>query len=409
MNDPSNLSLGMELIQFQTDLSKSELRQNNPDTSKQRILQSIAHGLGLEYEYSLKTREATISRSANATSDQVKRSGFDLGDEPLDRISNDWPRTTEDAELDGTTAIANDLGSFSQFGDLIFGNNEFNVEDFGWNFGSGEQEANVMVGESSELPHTLDILPDFPNEQNLLDNWDKLFEPTQISLDSNHPYVDRSSIQNDLLIPQSFDLTVGGVFGSSEMQTCNEYPSASAIRDPDSSSIASFLKGASGDLSDCWSETSICNSWNDSSRRGSRSESRMRSGMGSRSNSISSLNSERARGRLSSTMSRRPSTSIHRTNSSTRFQELVFDSNPSRANSTASSCSKRHKPLDSVARAAIKAVKAISACWRCRFLRKQVCYWRFSIYRVKVLTTVSVILHHLVMHVQRGPKNHVGD
>jgi hypothetical protein len=68
--------------------------------------------------------------------------------------------------------------------------------------------------------------------------------------------------------------------------------------------------------------------------------------------------------------SRRPN--AHSRSGSRRFREIVFDSSQSRPTSTTSTSSVRRRPLNSIARAASRAVKAMGACWRCKFLRKQV-------------------------------------
>lgn len=62
MNDPTNLALYSQLVIFRSDQSRHELIQNNPDSLSQRTLQTLAHHLGLEFEYSLTTRNARISR-----------------------------------------------------------------------------------------------------------------------------------------------------------------------------------------------------------------------------------------------------------------------------------------------------------------------------------------------------------
>src|ERR1019366_5309328 len=64
MNDPSNLSLYSQLFLFRKELSEEDIRWRNPDTLQQRTLQSLAHHLGLEYEFSLATGIARISRPA---------------------------------------------------------------------------------------------------------------------------------------------------------------------------------------------------------------------------------------------------------------------------------------------------------------------------------------------------------
>ena len=51
-----------EIILFKNDLSKTELLFKNPDYSTQRAVQAIAHSLDLEYEFSLASRDARITR-----------------------------------------------------------------------------------------------------------------------------------------------------------------------------------------------------------------------------------------------------------------------------------------------------------------------------------------------------------
>jgi len=73
MNDPSNLALRDDLVRFQVDRSRHELRLviGNDDKTRQRTLQSLAHSLDLNYEYSLATREARITRSESPTPPDV--------------------------------------------------------------------------------------------------------------------------------------------------------------------------------------------------------------------------------------------------------------------------------------------------------------------------------------------------
>ena len=381
MNDPSNLSLGFELVRFQGDLSRVEFRHSDPDNLRQKTLQSLAHGLGLEYKYCTRTQEATITRSDVPIPHQVEISRSNYDQEivtygPPEDVSNRWPGINEQAictkHPDGVTTPADDLRAFDLLEGLDFGNDDFTMEEFDWNSSSGERQACEKVMESSEFRETVSIPPDLSNGQEFLQHWGTFCGSVQFPVDSvlDGDYVSEDPIQGQPCIPQCLEVGDKGDFGSSSKEICHDYPSTPAIHDPQFPSTPLSLKCGYQELSDCLSETSLYTSWQASSRPGSRSGSRVGSRVGSSSSSIGSLDSDRVRGRVSSIISRRPS--IHRRNSSTRFQELVFDANPSRTVSTTSTSSGRHKPLDSIDRAAIKAVKAISACWRCRFLRKQV-------------------------------------
>jgi hypothetical protein len=63
MNDESILQLYSCLLLFKNDVSQPEIKWQDPDYGLQRALQSLAHKLNLEYEYSLHTRVAHISRT----------------------------------------------------------------------------------------------------------------------------------------------------------------------------------------------------------------------------------------------------------------------------------------------------------------------------------------------------------
>jgi hypothetical protein len=54
------------------------------------------------------------------------------------------------------------------------------------------------------------------------------------------------------------------------------------------------------------------------------------------------------------------------------YQEIIFDSNSAHSSSIGSACSGRSRPPDKVAFAAMRLVKAVGACWKCKFLRKKV-------------------------------------
>ena len=102
MNDPSNLSLFSRLLLFRKELSEEDILWHNAESSQQRILQSLAHRLGLEYEFSLATGIARISRPTPPELMIFSTAGdFDFMD--LDQIddnnglSETIPRMTDDA------------------------------------------------------------------------------------------------------------------------------------------------------------------------------------------------------------------------------------------------------------------------------------------------------------------------
>jgi hypothetical protein len=69
-------------------------------------------------------------------------------------------------------------------------------------------------------------------------------------------------------------------------------------------------------------------------------------------------------------MSRKRSSSAVSTCS--EYQEIVFDTRSGRSVCSTSAPSMRRGTMDSISREAMKAVKAVGACWRCKFLRKTV-------------------------------------
>lgn len=275
---------------------------------------------------------------------------------------------------DGSTTAPGEIESHDFVGGIEFSQYiDFNMEDYIWNDDDGPGgPPNSSTLDSLELPETAHNPLDPGIGQNFHQDWITPFDP----LDTLH-FPRQICIKKEALQTQSTDL---GMFDSVSAQSLPDYSdvdlshkcaSTSAVHRPDLSegpSLPAYIDLA--DYSDLFSGTSLsqCDSWQGNSQLGSRSGSVFGNSLGSRCNSLGSFSSDRPRSR------HRPSsqTSIHRTESSTRFQELVFDTNLSRTSSITSASSKRHKPLDSIARAAMKAVKAIGACWRCRFLRKQV-------------------------------------
>jgi hypothetical protein len=65
MNDPVNLHAYSQLLLFKNDLSRENVLFSSKSSSEQRSLQAIAHGLSLEYEYSVTARNVRISRPFN--------------------------------------------------------------------------------------------------------------------------------------------------------------------------------------------------------------------------------------------------------------------------------------------------------------------------------------------------------
>ncbi|KAE8445807.1 hypothetical protein EG329_012865 [Mollisiaceae sp. DMI_Dod_QoI] len=370
MNNPSNLSLGFELVRFQGDLSRTEFWHHDPDNQTQRTLQSLAHGLGLEYEYCLRTREARIVRLNVHTSPQVEtsRSRLDQGiasQELTEHVSESWLGIDENLIFTGhpdrATPPPNDLVSFDFLESLDFSTDDIPMEEFDWTFDLDEQRADKQIMESSELREPVSKLPGLPNGQDLLQQG-AFFKPVEPVADlvPYDAHTSRNLAQSQSYNPETLHISDEGAFEFSSNEMRHGFSSTPAIHDPPLLPTPLPLIGGYEDLSDYQSEASLCNSWQAESRRGSRPGSGIGGRVWSSSSSIGTLNSDRARGRASSIASSRCSRrSRHQKNSSTKFQELVFDANPSRDASTTSTSSRRHKSLDSISRAAVRAVKAI--------------------------------------------------
>lgn len=62
MNDPQNLGLYSQILTFKNDTAREDLVFRDQVSSSQRSVQTLAHSLGLGYEYYLPGRTVRISR-----------------------------------------------------------------------------------------------------------------------------------------------------------------------------------------------------------------------------------------------------------------------------------------------------------------------------------------------------------
>ncbi|KUJ23250.1 uncharacterized protein LY89DRAFT_177118 [Mollisia scopiformis] len=62
MNDPETVAVYTRLVRFQSDIFSEEIAFGDPDSSLRRIIHDLAHRLGLEFEFSLLTRCARVTR-----------------------------------------------------------------------------------------------------------------------------------------------------------------------------------------------------------------------------------------------------------------------------------------------------------------------------------------------------------
>ncbi len=68
--DTLNCPIYAELLSFQNDLSRSQLIVDNPNSSTQVYIQTLARGLGLEFEYSTVTASARVTRRVVQRADE---------------------------------------------------------------------------------------------------------------------------------------------------------------------------------------------------------------------------------------------------------------------------------------------------------------------------------------------------
>ncbi|PMD15716.1 hypothetical protein NA56DRAFT_663674 [Hyaloscypha hepaticicola] len=62
LNVDANRSLFADIVSFKSEIHRNSMLFRNPDQSTQRVVQAIAHSLDLEYEFSLATRDARVTR-----------------------------------------------------------------------------------------------------------------------------------------------------------------------------------------------------------------------------------------------------------------------------------------------------------------------------------------------------------
>jgi hypothetical protein len=351
MNIPSNLTLYSDLVRFQVDLSRTEIRFNNPDHLKQRILQTLAHQLGLEFEYFQKGARITrpdilVLHETSASyahpelrSPQMSQDGMlgissaasvhdtsdlhSVEDHEIP-LSNQWQSTDIDTLGYGDSGFFSDAGL--NWTDNVYrpteGTEGLEISNLGEFI---ELEPSLQQNtEAPQLqrPYTLEVAP-YPSESR---NVEHQGEPDTL----------------DLLASEFSPRTYSELVPSSEFQNHEDF-----LQMPEYEDFGAALRKTSS------------YSTRQSGSRGV-----------SRAGSTSSMHSEIGRSRISKVFSRR--SSVQSKESTSGYQELVFDSNLSRTVSWTSASSGRRGPLGTVARAAMNAVKAVGSCWRCKFLRKQV-------------------------------------
>jgi len=352
MNDPASLLVYTELVRFQVEVATPEARFSYPGNETQRLLQSFAHGLGLEYEYSLDSREARITRALISGSTDAGTPAFGSVPSEAERqgcenifgdtaniLANDTP-VKQSVSMHGK---ADPLTSSFEFGSL-----DFNVDGLSdaipnADWGSVDVHSRIQEPDLEVSLEATNVLPVTPGGTDFLESSDIFPEFQAQGPIDQIPLLPQSQMSDEI---HNSDFSWHGSYNehsfSSEMQ--NDQLSFPAF------SVALSSINRDEELTSNFSDASIF-----SSRKA-----------GSRSSSISSIQSGSTRGRITKIPSRKPS--VHRQDNLPGFQEITFNSRPPRP----STSSRRQGPLNAIALAAMNAVTAAGACWRCKFLRKSV-------------------------------------
>ncbi|KAH8668091.1 hypothetical protein BGZ60DRAFT_528428 [Tricladium varicosporioides] len=474
LNDQSNLDLYTRLVLFKNDKSQNETLWQNPDKCLQRSLQSLAHKLDLEYEYSLHTRVVRISRTT------IPEVSMDLETEDIELLNfrspgNNYGLPSTDLSMPDSPVYDTNLSSSVCLPHIstpgAASNPSMVLPDLSkWpalasNDFLRDVDAQISSAESKDqhskysAQNLLDVSSLYewswpsPMPNTLATEVNYNLSRTQSSYDSplSCPSNERE-LQNgpqqtlDLFAKEipSVSLLTGSDLDTDDSETrtkphehqrfyCTEYPPckrsftrsdllARHVRKHPSErpfqchcgrkftrlvnlrQHAQTVHGHLDDLSPadplnavgsksqqqiqrdkhrplplpsppaCLNNINFNASTPTSyvSRRGSTpnvSETwpSKPEQPTSRSGSVSSFQSDWGRNGLKNMFSRRSSA---QSRGSTGYQEIVFDSKSVDSGSQASGVSGRQGPLDSVAIAAMNAVKRIGACWRCKFLRK---------------------------------------
>jgi hypothetical protein len=402
MNSPMNLKFYRQIIELETDVFRNEILFTNLDLPQQRALQSIAHSLKFEYEY-----YEGCARVFRSTTTQASDFHFigDLGHEPTGRVQRGTSQSASSISPDQCLPQSSDTSetgipsSFtpSQYPpipvrdpmtiSLPLGQPEaqattgdYTMADFG-PFSALpplDSDASSSFMGFSGVQYQFETANSQPLQQQSTpdsnSNTIQTYSPNDtISMfNSTHPDLIMNNNSFDIDLPE----ISRRVSGTSFELFSNSDPADDSLFEhyfDDEPTILetpvdnfeypqlSYISRGSSFTSD----TSLPST--PYSRSGFPSDK-----LASRSGSVSSLHSDRGRKRISTIFKRSSNRSMY----SSGRGEHVFDSNQTRSSSRASSSrSVRIGPLDKLARAGMRAVKAIGgACWRCKILGKKVSY-----------------------------------
>jgi hypothetical protein len=340
MNNPSNLSIYSQLLCF-----KSSTTQRTSivvqDESQEELAQRLSRDLGISFSYCLETRKAILSKVPLEQSSELVESDHDqvVHETPQDHCDQNLLDQNIDMSLYLTTPLDGISGTSQDTELLIFDESPMDLPE--WPFA----DMDLDIGETAfnEFSTGLSNTSNREDEEAQVPDWSILDEI--INRHQDDP--DTDMIDSSQLPNESNPMFLYGSYETSQSEE-TIHPD-SLIRDP---------------LPDIpeWGESSI------------ESAEALQSQPPRPSSTVESPMEHRRPEGID--IIKKPSTSqtlstSYQGNSS--FQESVFSSTPGRSSlQTYGSSPRRLGSLDSVTRAKGNAVKAIGACWRCKFLRKPV-------------------------------------
>lgn len=413
MNDAVTLSFYKELIIFQHDLSRTEVLFPNPSNAEQRTIQTLAHSLNLVFEYTLQSRSARVVRQQ---SHEMLPPPSNQEFEPEISQAFQVPAWGLDFDMDsGMDFDLLGLDYSTNLDEIMAGISEF-PQNFGVDastdlltttkYSSSSQPTSTCKGSSLENSQSIPLNSSSPPWDDMLCLSPSL--PAEHSKISPGPDFTMPISNGESLIPNQASN------GSMPPPNTN-----SSLTDLHNFGLCPLPQRRS-DIADSVSQLArperlsalvgpdamhFCDPLQTSADGLSYSQHHF----GSRSGSVSSVQSHRSH-RPQSRVQKifRRQSSVNSTASS-GYREIIFDSNSTHSaasrSSVGSAASGRRAPLSDIARAGYNIMRKLGACWRCKFLRKTVSAASLS---DPFLIHCSAIQNHRALCVLKRTVNMVG-
>ncbi|KAK0100329.1 hypothetical protein ONS96_007609 [Cadophora gregata f. sp. sojae] len=349
MNDPTTLAFYRQLIIFEHDHSRPEVLFPNPSKAEQRAIQALSHSLDLVYEYTLQSKSARVVRQL---SDDAQPPSPNQEAEP--RAAEEFQ--DQDFDLSGF--------DFSTSLDEMLA-------------GISDAPHGICADESTELPslrqepsysQPTSTCATFPSHSSLSEAcyssspfWDPMLWASQSSPGDSgiSPGLELPSLNPDIACAAS--------------QSVSHDPMLAVTRERQRAYRIAKLAGLER-VSSTKSEAEGSMVFNNSAEDFIDEPSYSLHPGGSRSGSVSSVQSHRScrpQSRVQKIFRRQSSVN---STASSGYREIIFDSSSTHSagsgSSFGSAASGRRTPLSEIARAGYNIMRKVGACWRCKFLRK---------------------------------------